>query len=341
MLSTADIARAVEDATRAPSVHNTQPWRWRIGPNAVELHADGNRHLPAADPDRRDLMLSCGAALHHLLVALAALGLHTDTRRLPDPEYPAHLATVGYRPDGDPDPDAARLYPAIAARRTDRRRFSRRPVPREHIEALTAAARRAGAQLRTMVCSEQRRRLLDSFVLAAHEQENHPGYPAELRSWTHRYAAARDGVPAGNLPVLSGAAGSAPLRRFTRGTLREAPLPGGPAATGDAAELLVVTTPADEPIDRLRAGEATSAVLLTATALGLASTPLSQAVEIEECRTAIAQDVLAAPDEPQLVIRVGWPASRAAPLPPAPRRPLRSVLLPPHPTPPARPEEIR
>jgi nitroreductase len=63
---TADLSTAIEHALRAPSVHNTQPWRWRIRPNAVELHADWNRHLVATDPDRRDLVLSCGAALHHV-----------------------------------------------------------------------------------------------------------------------------------------------------------------------------------------------------------------------------------------------------------------------------------
>ena len=127
MLSTADIALAVEKATRAPSVHNTQPWRWRIGPRSVELHADWNRHLPATDPDRRDLVLSCGVALHHLHVALAATGLHADTERFPDSEDRGHLATVDYRPGGDVDAEGARLYPAIAARRTDRRRFSNHP----------------------------------------------------------------------------------------------------------------------------------------------------------------------------------------------------------------------
>ncbi|HVH23280.1 MAG TPA: nitroreductase family protein, partial [Pseudonocardia sp.] len=100
-------------------------------------------------------------------------------------------------------------------------------------------------------------------------------------------------------------AGPTPLRRFTRGTLRDViPLP---SAATDAAELLVMTTPADGPLERLRAGEATSAVLLTATELGLATTPLSQAVEIEISRTALARDVLGVPDEPQLVVRVGWP----------------------------------
>jgi nitroreductase len=97
MSRTADLATAVEHALRAPSVNNTQPWQWRIRPDSVELHADWNRHLMATDPDRRDLLLSCGAALHHLEVALAARGLAVQVRRMPEPEDRGHLATVAVR----------------------------------------------------------------------------------------------------------------------------------------------------------------------------------------------------------------------------------------------------
>src|SRR5689334_4446624 len=142
------LATAVEHALRAPSVHNTQPWRWRIGSDTVELYADWGRHLVATDPDRRDLVLSCGAALHHLLVALAAQGLEVQVDRLPDPEDSGHLATVRVRP-GAGLPEDAVLYPAIGRRRTDRRRLSRREVPAELRRVLAEHAERSGALLLT------------------------------------------------------------------------------------------------------------------------------------------------------------------------------------------------
>src|SRR2546423_300252 len=89
---------AVELAVRAPSVHNTQPWRWRIDSNTVELFADRSRQLPATDPEGRDLLLSCGAALHHLQVALSAVALACSVQYLPDPENRDHLATVTMAP---------------------------------------------------------------------------------------------------------------------------------------------------------------------------------------------------------------------------------------------------
>jgi hypothetical protein len=110
MIQTTDLGRAAEHALRAPSVHNTQPWRWRIRPEAIELHADWNRYLPATDPDRRDLILSCGAALHHVQVACAARGLAVEVDRLPDPQNSGHLATVAIRlgPGDPPTPPCSR-----------------------------------------------------------------------------------------------------------------------------------------------------------------------------------------------------------------------------------------
>jgi nitroreductase len=328
MIQTTDLGIAVEHALRAPSVHNTQPWRWRIRPEAVELHADWNRHLHATDPDRRDLVLSCGAALHHLQVASSARGLAVDVDRLPDSENFGHLATVGIR-QGPADPAYAALFPAIHRRRTDRRRMSHRPVPTSHLRALVEQARRAGALLVPVTGALMRQRFTAALIGAAHRQEFTPGYVAELQLWTRRYAGARDGVSAATVaPPPAGLTGESPLRRFPHGQLSHPQQLPGHGSADDAAELLVIATAGDDPLDWLRAGEATSAVLLAATQMGLATTPLSQAVEVGMSRRELQQKVLHIPEHPQLIIRVGWPASGAVELPVTLRRDMSSVLLP-------------
>jgi nitroreductase len=317
---------ALDDALHAPSVHNSQPWRWRITPDAVALHADPDRHLAVTDPDRRDLVLSCGAALHHLTVALAVRGAVAVVDRFPDPEDSTHLATVSIGP-GRPATADSELYPAIAARRTERRRMSHRPVPADLLAELADHARRAGALLLPVAGRAARNRLAVALGDAGRLQRSAPGYPAELRLWTHRLPAARDGIPASAMTTAPRRADSAPpLRAFPGGQLREGrTLHGG---TDDAAEFVVVATPGDDVLDRLRAGEATSAVLLAATLAGLATTPLSQATEVATVRDALRTQILHVPEHPQIVLRLGWPATHAEPLAPTPRRPLRSVLLP-------------
>jgi hypothetical protein len=320
---------AVEDALRAPSVHNSQPWRWRISTGEVRLYADEERHLIATDPDRRDLVLSCGAALHHLCVALAARDLAADVRRLPDPEDRTLLATVSVRhePRGG-DPDAAALYPAIAERRTDRRRMSRRPIPADHLQKLVEQASRTGASLVPVTDPARRQKLLAVIAEGERLLREEPGYASELWVWTHRLSGCHDGVPASHVAAsVIDAIGPSPLRHFGTPGRAQAPWQPGHGTGEDAAELLVVTTAGDDVLDHLEAGEATSAVLLAATGLGHATTPLSQALEVDRTRLQVRRDILHVPEHPQLVVRVGWPATGAPALPPTPRRDLHAVLM--------------
>ena len=79
------VRSAIELASHAPSVHNGQPWHWTVGRRVVHLNADLTRWLPATDADGRDLTVSCGAALHHVRVALAAVGIRAAVHRVPNP----------------------------------------------------------------------------------------------------------------------------------------------------------------------------------------------------------------------------------------------------------------
>jgi len=123
------VRSALELATRAPSVHNSQPWRWRIGDRSVHLYADQERRLPATDPDGRDWIVSCGAALHHLRIALAASGIAVSVQRIPNPSEPDHLAALQLH-ERAPGAADIRLAAAITRRRTDRRRYWPSPYPR-------------------------------------------------------------------------------------------------------------------------------------------------------------------------------------------------------------------
>jgi nitroreductase len=326
MSSNADLTAAVEQALRAPSLHNTQPWRFRIHPDSVELHADWLRHLAWTDPGRRDLVISCGAALHHLRVVLAAQRLAVRVDRLPDPENQGHLATVTIV-TGATDPDAAALYPAIAQRRTERRRMSDRPVPAEALAELTEVAE-AEDTVVLAVPGELRRQLDRALVDAAREQAVAPGYAAELQLWTHRFAGSRDGVPVANVAAPPpGLVHDSPLRQFAEAALPQPHHLAGTGSSDDAAELLVLATTGDDYLAWLRTGEALSALLLTTTRLGLATTPLSQGVEVARVRREIRRNILQVPEHPQLIVRVGWPVPGAGELPETSRRPLRSVLL--------------
>lgn len=240
-----DTLRGVLDlATRAPSSHDSQPWRWRVGPDALHLFAD-----PGRNSDRRDMLISCGASLHHCTVALAAMGWRARTARLPDAADHDHLASIEMTAEPPGELDVV-LASAIGRRRTDRRRFGPWPVPWGDIALMGARVARAGVMLRQVE---------------------------------------------------------------------------SPPAVQDSSVIVALGTDSDDALSRLRAGEATSLVLLSATAKGLASCPVPETLETEEVRAEVRADVFGGGGHPQMMVRVGWAPFDAEPLPAAPRRPLGEV----------------
>src|SRR2546423_7573838 len=166
-------------ALRAPSIHNSQLWRWVIGDNSVHLFVDPYRHLPITDPDGRDLLLSCGAALHHLHVAFAAVGWATTVHQLPNPAQPDHLAAVECFPHAATAGNIASAA-AIAHRRTDRRRFSSWTVPLPLLDALAQRAAAQGAILTWVADAQHRIELTAAITDAARQQAANPDYATEL-----------------------------------------------------------------------------------------------------------------------------------------------------------------
>jgi nitroreductase len=322
------LQRALVSAVRAPSIYNSQPWRWRVtATDGVDLFADTYRHLIAVDPDRRDLLMSCGAALHHLTVALAGLGWSAQIDRFPDPEDPDHLAHL--RPQtASPPLELARLAASIPRRRTDRRRFSDKPVDAEAIETLIKYCVAYGAELH-VVAGDARRRLLGLITASASLQRQQMGYVAELAQWESRYRQSGDGIQSDTVPFGIARPGEVPMRAYPHATLVQSP---HSFEHDDASTLMVLTTASDDGRAALCAGEATSAVLLAATDLGLATTPMSQPLEVAGTRALISEHLVGPQCTPQLVLRAGWAEPGAPDLPPTPRRRLAHVLMRPHQT---------
>jgi nitroreductase len=313
------VKAAIALATRAPSVHNSQPWLWRFHGRTVELHADLHRHLRHADPEGRDLLISCGCALHHFQVAAAALGWAAQIRRLPDPRDPDLLATIELVPHDTRDADIA-LSAAIPRRRSDRRRYDDRPItPRDHVFLVQSAAVHGGV-LRTIGERPNRAALVTAAAEARGLHHADPDYRIELAAWSgRRYGP--DGVPAQNALAATATALDLAPREFAEPLLADA---AGPAT--DGATLAVLATAGDDRLDWLRAGEAASAVALTATQLGLASCLVTEPLELVSTRGLIQYCVLDGAQEPQLVLRLGYLPEGTSPLPATPRRPLGEVV---------------
>jgi Nitroreductase family len=314
----AALERAAEQAILAPSVHNTQPWRFVIRPGAFEVRADFSRQLEVIDPDARELIISCGAALFNVRVSLAAAGFGTAVRRLPEHTHPDLLARVWPVGGSSALASLAVLDRDIVRRQTNRRRYAPEPVPPRIIDTIVRAAEDCSARLIQLVKVEDREAVARLSRIAEEQQILDPGYRAELRKWTTDESGRRDGIRALTVPRVGAASPDAGLRDFdTRGS--------GflPAETGSIADdsLFVLGTEQDDPAAWLAAGEALEHVLLEITRLGYAASPLSQVTEVASTRADL-RALLMRPMYPQVLLRVGL----APTAPGSSRRPLSEVL---------------
>jgi nitroreductase len=311
-------------ATRAPSVHNTQPWHWCVSGEQIALFADSRRQLQYADPDGRDLVISCGAALHHLQVAAAASGWRPRVRRMPNRYNEAQLANVSFHPE-PVTPAALAALDMLTNRRTDRRRPSSWHVPRERLDGLLALGPAAGVTIVAVVSHRARTELLQILAEAEKAQRLNRRYVDEIVHWTGREDG--EGIPAASLLRRGPAAGPATSpatapSRFPSGTLTDHERESEPVEPA----LVAICTSSDDTASRLRAGEALSAMLLKGTAEGLAMVPLSQAIEVDRTRHLIQNELLGDAACPQIIVQVGWALPAGDQVPLTTRRPVDDVL---------------
>ncbi|MDQ2845891.1 MAG: nitroreductase family protein [Actinomycetota bacterium] len=316
-LSDQQVRSVLTAAAAAPSLHNSQPWRFNCTPVAIEIHADLDRSLIAADPDHRAVRLACGAALLNLRIAIRALGIDTDVRVLPNPKMPTLLAIV--RPAGPIrfTQGDARLAAAVLRRHTNRRPFLNEPVPAALRNRLRTATRAEQAWMATIGPAQQPA-LRDLLAKAHRIQRSDPTFMAEWAAWTGRAAHTEAGVPARSSGPLPEQQDLLVLRDFSAGSARTR------LAGKDFEQdplVVVIGSFHDLPLAQIQAGQAMQRMLLTATAAGLSASFLSQVVEIAQTRQQL-RELIGGGLWPQAVMRLGY----GTPAPPTPRRDLATVV---------------
>ncbi|MEV1122022.1 nitroreductase [Actinosynnema sp. NPDC049800] len=311
-----EVAGVLRTAASAPSLHNTQPWRFRVAHDRIELHTDPDRALPATDPEGRELRLSCGAALFNLRLGLRARGIRPLVTLLPGNDAPGALAVVRWGGHRDADEEVRGLIGAVPKRRSNRKPFHDVPVPAAHRYALVRAAERERSWLHVVADRDERTRLQKLVARAHHIQSQDPRVRAELASWTGPRTT--DGVP-----PASGGVRPAPQDEWALRDFHAAERP--PGKDYEADPLVVVLSSFQEgPLGELQAGQALQRVLLTGTTLGLSASFMSQAIEVPQVRHDLRRS-LGGLVVPQAVLRIGF----GSPVPPSPRRDVTDLLLAP------------
>jgi hypothetical protein len=314
------VGHLVAMAARAPSVHNTQPWRFRVRAKTVEVHADRSRQLAAEDPMGREMLISCGAAIFGLRLAMRQLGRIPVVALLPDPSQPDLLAELSLGRRARVAAEEWELMAAVPHRHTHRGPFAAEPLPAGLLAGLERDAAAEGATLILLGTGGARQSLKHLVMTAARWQHRNPVFQAEQRRWTRPAdSMSRDGVPARAL--RAGPAhpdGRLALRDFDLGGQAGLLQAGGPpsAMTG------ILITAGDGPVEWLRAGQALNRLLIHAASRWVFADLNSEPMECPAVRARI-RGRLALPGVPQLLLEFGRAHTAAA----TARRPVDELLI--------------
>lgn len=323
----ADVLAEMASAARlAPSIHNSQPWRFERAGDRFEVIADYTRSTPVVDPLGRWVHLACGAAALNAAVEAGALGRRRTVRLLPDRERPDLMAVIelgGNEVIAEHSAEDVALAAAIPQRHTVRTRFDPTPVPLALVDRMRAAVEREGAWLHVV---RDRQDVIELIVLTERAEAAEAAderYREELRAWMRsNEGLAEDGIALDAIPADGsyGVGSPVPLRDF-RGD--------GPVTTSSGAPpdvehplLAVIGTDGDHHLDWVRAGMAMQRMWLAATAAGLAASPVSQALDHAGPRALLARIVGQQNGHPQMLLRMGY----GVPVSLTGRRPLADLM---------------
>jgi hypothetical protein len=311
-------------AVWAPSVHNTQPWWFSHDGAQIGVHADVERRLAVADPDGREMMISCGAALFTVRVALRSLGYVPETSVLPDPDLPGLIARVSWEQRVPASGYEQDLFGQVPRRRTHRGGFDPVPLPAELVAVLRQSASRDGVMLVVMADDDRRAALAAAVQTAEHAVRIDGARVRELARWAPAPASRRrDGVGPDAYPVRQertdpGFAGRDFAHGRGWGYQPEVPEPG----LRSAGVVGVLCTAADAAADWVNTGQALQRLLLSASLSGAATALHSQPLEFPQLREFVRTQ-LCGGAFPQLVLRMGITSEQAVSV----RRPVGDVLL--------------
>lgn len=299
-----EVGILLASAVHAPSMHNTQPWRFEVAGPVIDVHLDEDRVLPAEDPSGRQIRIGLGAAAFNLRVAAAMLGHESAYAVAPDPAEPSVAARIFLSEGRGPGLELAALYREIGRRHTYRGPMRDLPIPPMVISRLSGAAKAEGAYL--LPLNEDAMRRLSGLLRQADDLDLHDEDRLHERSLWIGGRRPDDGVPdtaLGPRPtepaMVRDLAAGYDVEHREQAAFETRPL------------IAVLSTEDEDEAAWVQAGLALQRVLLTATSSVLAVSFLNQPLEHPELRRQV-QDLIGGRAWPQMILRIGYPAEAEA-----------------------------
>jgi hypothetical protein len=313
----------VKYAILAPSGHNTQPWLFEINDDemSINLYADRTRALPVIDPEDTELIISCGAALENLIVALKYFEYYAEVEFFPSETDNDLLARIKPMIGYEPDADDKKLFNAIKNRHTNRLPFADDTIDGVKLQKLKSAISEENIDMLVIEGEQVREEVIKIIEQGDKIQAANKSFCRELAQWVHpNRTNSKDGIPGYAFGMGDLISFGSP---FFIGNLNWGDIQAGRDRNlvKGSPVLAIFESKTNRPIDWLRTGMALEKVLLKASSEGIAASYLNQPIEVEELKDKLKK-LLNLKGFPHLIIRMGYGKE----VKPTPRRDLEEVI---------------
>ncbi|MDD5363124.1 MAG: nitroreductase [Ignavibacteria bacterium] len=297
----------VRYAILAPSGHNTQPWVFEVHEESLNLYADRTRALPVIDPDDRELIISCGAALTNLIVTMKYFGFEPEIIYFPSDSDNDLLATIKVKARDYQPTDADKIYfKAIPNRRTNRLPFAEEIIDGITLQKLMAAANDdKDVRFSVVEAGGLREEMTKMIELGDRTQSQNKSFCRELAQWVHpNRTSSKDGIPGYAFGMGDLISYGSP---FFIGNLNWGDIQAGRDRNlvKGSPVLGVLESKDNKPIDWLKTGMTLSKLLLRACSEGIAASYLNQPLEVPELFDKL-RELINTNYYPQMIIRLGY-----------------------------------
>jgi len=308
----------VRYATLAPNGHNTQPWKFAIKESAIEIHPDFTRHLPAVDPNERELWISLGCALENLLISARATGFE------PEVTYPDTADFI--RIDLTTNiPQGGTLFDAIPLRQNTRSEYDGQPIKSADLNEVQTVSLEPGVALHFVAAPADIEKVLEYVNQGNLIQYTDQAFIDELIHWLRfnkkEALASLDGLYSlcsGN-PEVPGWLG----QMVVAGTKPQAQADADAKKLRSSSGAVVVVSESEDKTAWVRTGQVYERMALKMTSLNIKSAFLNQPIEVEEVRSQFQNAMGLGTAKPQLLVRFGY----ADAMPQSVRRAVEDVLM--------------
>mgnify|MGYP001613513513 CR=1 FL=1 len=292
-------------AVLAPSSHNSQPWRFEIGPSHIAIFPEFKRSLPQSDTNHRQLYISLGCALENILIAAYYFGFQTEVIYFPDGENEACAIRVQCAESSPKNKNDGHLISAILKRHTNRNQYRTELPPLDFLNQIQTWGNNE-ISIHLVGEPEEKNKIAEVVIKAGIAAMDDTGFRAELSEYVkNNLTKSPIGMPAFGMGIPTPISLLAPhmLKRLNMNRMSQKK---DTALLKNHTPLFaIIATKEDDKKNWLKSGQLYEKIALEATALGIDTNVMAAGIQIGEFYKEL-QKILQTDYRPQIFFRMGY-----------------------------------